>query len=611
MAISDTYSPDRTLGNGVTTVFTGDWSPLVASYFKVALEDVTSGVQTPVSSSNYTLTFTSTGYSVTMATAPTSSNYLVRYREVPIDQSTPFSTSSGYQGKVTENSFDKLTAIAQDLADDIIRTPKFQIGSPTADVIFPEPAANKFIGWDSTGTILENLDSTGEVGPTGAAGAGIYNGGTAGGTANALTATPSPVLAAYTNLNTSILALIIASDNTSGTVTLNVSALGANNVKKFIGASKVDLAVGDLQAGQISLFSRDGTDIILLNPRTYAKGATVASAGTLDLNTTTGDYVQVSGTTTVTAITLEEGREVTVKFDGILTLTHSASLINLSGANITTAAGDIAVFRGEASSVVRMVNYARASGASLVTSAGAFITFDPTQYMIGYMGKEPTRTALTSNFSLQNSIGCGGSASGAGASASNNSTEWLSLLTGTTSTGYAMINASVYTVVAGNTQVIALDTSKGAKYCCYVEPDGALSDGTNTYVVQFGFGYSGDTDIISGVNNGGNAFRYTHSEAGGDWQCVTRDGTTSTITDTGIPYVEDAAVLLEISINAGFTSVEFKINGSVVATHTTNIYSTQRTLFAALAGIIKKAGTSSRQVYIANYSYQIPIQRIT
>lgn len=91
-------------------------------------------------------------------------------------------------------------------------------------------------------------------------------------------------------------------------------------------------------------------------------GADIASASTVDLDAATGDLVDVTGTTTITAITLSEGRTATVRFTGALTLTHGASLVLPSAANITTAAGDFAVFRGYASSVVRCESYVKASG---------------------------------------------------------------------------------------------------------------------------------------------------------------------------------------------------------------------------------------------------------
>lgn len=70
-----------------------------------------------------------------------------------------------------------------------------------------------------------------------------------------------------------------------------------------------------------------------------AKGANIASATTTDLATATGNLVHITGNATITAFgTVQAGTEITLVFDGALTLTHNAtSLILPSGANITTA----------------------------------------------------------------------------------------------------------------------------------------------------------------------------------------------------------------------------------------------------------------------------------
>ena len=103
------------------------------------------------------------------------------------------------------------------------------------------------------------------------------------------------------------------------------------------------------------------------------KGADIASAATINLTTATGDVVDVTGTTAITAITLAEGEQRTVRFTGILTLTNGASLVLPGGANITTAAGDFAVFRGYAAGVVRCVSYAKVSGAPVVLITDAML----------------------------------------------------------------------------------------------------------------------------------------------------------------------------------------------------------------------------------------------
>lgn len=89
----------------------------------------------------------------------------------------------------------------------------------------------------------------------------------------------------------------------------------------------------------------------------YKKGSDVASASTIDLTATVSDLVDVTGTTTITAVTLSEGDEKVVRFTGSLIITHGASLILPNSANITTRDGDYAVFRGYGSGVVRMVDF--------------------------------------------------------------------------------------------------------------------------------------------------------------------------------------------------------------------------------------------------------------
>lgn len=76
-------------------------------------------------------------------------------------------------------------------------------------------------------------------------------------------------------------------------------------------------------------------------------GSDIASAATVNLTNATGNYVQITGTTTITAITLATGARRVVKFTGALTLAYNASsLILPGGASITTAAGDTAEFWG-------------------------------------------------------------------------------------------------------------------------------------------------------------------------------------------------------------------------------------------------------------------------
>lgn len=94
------------------------------------------------------------------------------------------------------------------------------------------------------------------------------------------------------------------------------------------------------------------------------KGADVASAATIDLSTCAGDFCDVTGTTTITAITSEAaGIRRKVRFTGALTFTHNAtSLILPGGANITTANGDTADLISLGSGNWLCFSYTKASG---------------------------------------------------------------------------------------------------------------------------------------------------------------------------------------------------------------------------------------------------------
>jgi hypothetical protein len=99
----------------------------------------------------------------------------------------------------------------------------------------------------------------------------------------------------------------------------------------------------------------------------------VASAATVDLGAAASSYIRITGTTNITAITLAAGVKRWVVFDDVLTLTQGASLLLPSGASIITAAGDTALFVGEAAGIVRCQFYSPVSGQPLVISAATTV----------------------------------------------------------------------------------------------------------------------------------------------------------------------------------------------------------------------------------------------
>ena len=213
----------------------------------------------------------------------------------------------------------------------------------------------------------------------------------------------------------------IAHTASTGAATLNVNSLGATAIKKYSAGSLVDVAAGDIPAGTCKVFYNGTyfvlTDAIYTLPTAtttevltgtdsakavtsdslaalWEQGSDIASAGTITVGE--GGYFNVTGTTTITDIdfaTDKAGRKVWLKFAGALTLTHNATTLILpGGANITTAAGDIAEFVSEGSDNVRCVSYTKASGKPVASpdalstasgtapsfSARAWVTFNGT-----------------------------------------------------------------------------------------------------------------------------------------------------------------------------------------------------------------------------------------
>jgi len=105
-------------------------------------------------------------------------------------------------------------------------------------------------------------------------------------------------------------------------------------------------------------------------------GADIASASTTDLANATGDYVSITGTTTITALgTVSAGMRFILSFAGALTLTHNAtSLILPGGANIVTAAGDVAWVESLGSGNWKCLMYQSASNIYALAGANYNIT---------------------------------------------------------------------------------------------------------------------------------------------------------------------------------------------------------------------------------------------
>lgn len=94
------------------------------------------------------------------------------------------------------------------------------------------------------------------------------------------------------------------------------------------------------------------------------KGSTLTAAATVNLALATGNFVHVSGTTTITSFgTVSAGARFIIYFEDAVVVTYNATTLIIPGAaNITTAAGDCMMVISEGSGVWRVVGYFPGSG---------------------------------------------------------------------------------------------------------------------------------------------------------------------------------------------------------------------------------------------------------
>ena len=94
------------------------------------------------------------------------------------------------------------------------------------------------------------------------------------------------------------------------------------------------------------------------------KASTLASGATVDLNTATGNYLHISGTSTINSFgTCPAGARFIIVFDAAATITYNATSLIIPGlANKTAAAGDCCMIVSEGSGNWRIVGYFAISG---------------------------------------------------------------------------------------------------------------------------------------------------------------------------------------------------------------------------------------------------------
>lgn len=260
------------VANGVTTLFsTAPIEGVTASNLVVTLTAPNGAVTTPVAGVDYTLTPSGVSFTV----APADQTRVLLRRIVPLTQPASFPTNTPFPAQTVETRLDQVAFALQQQREEgalALRAAPSDIAPPP----LPPAAirANTVLGFDASGN-PEVRTVTGTEIISYAQWAG-----SAGGTANALTLTPSPALGGYAAGVG--LEFVSASANT-GAATVNVSGLGVRNIRRQDGSA---LSPGDIPANALISMRFDGADFRLVTtPAGSAPSATTSTAGTARLAT--------------------------------------------------------------------------------------------------------------------------------------------------------------------------------------------------------------------------------------------------------------------------------------------------------------------------------------
>ena len=125
---------------------------------------------------------------------------------------------------------------------------------------------------------------------------------TVGGTGDAITITPSPAMSAYA---AGMRYTFVAAASNTGAATINVSGLGAKDLKKQF---NVALSAADIVTGQLVDIMYDGTRFVMMGPA-YTEGSVTLSVGGTATYTTqvgrwtkTGRIIHVHASMTINTI---------------------------------------------------------------------------------------------------------------------------------------------------------------------------------------------------------------------------------------------------------------------------------------------------------------------
>lgn len=160
--------------------------------------------------------------------------------------------------------------------------------------------------------------------------------------------------------------IVTAYNSGTGSLTVNVLSIGGSGT---INSWNTMVLPGGGNFASLSNNKFSGRQV-------FADEVTIASAATLDFSAGNSNQFVVTGTTTITAVTMDQGAVCKSRFTGACQLTHSANLQIQGAANFTTSPGDLLTFTSNGT-VVR-VEISKANGTAITAPTVKTAANDPT-----------------------------------------------------------------------------------------------------------------------------------------------------------------------------------------------------------------------------------------
>jgi hypothetical protein len=333
MTVAEVPARQRYAGNGVTTQFSTVFTFLANSHVQVIHTLLDGSERILVEGGDYLLTGANTGAPgvvTTVSGVVPFGAYITIMRDVPFSQDFNGEILSNADAQDLETSYDKIWHGLQQLNEGLSRTllstpggpggpPKIEGWVPILAIVIAPPEPGK-----PNRAVLQVVDwegGSGSVKPQ----AGLYLG-------------------------------------PSGYVS---NILDASDIRGPAGPNGP--GTGDLLS---TLNLADVANKIAARDNISVWGTDIPSSATVNLNGINGNIINITGTSTISAIVLQPGWRRVVRFTGSLILQHIAGL-NLPGyAPIVTQANDWALFIGYTTGTF-CVFYQRASGKAIVGPAAA------------------------------------------------------------------------------------------------------------------------------------------------------------------------------------------------------------------------------------------------